>query len=339
MNFEEFEKYTLGRLSPEERKILEQKISKNPDLFAGVRSFQAFLAVLDRQGLHGIREKLVAIEQQLQQDDFFLSEEELDTFIMGSEEEKARVEKKINSDAHYQTMARDHQKVLDVMTVHGINHLKMKLAEAEKQLTEEGFFTKIPDQQPQENQTIRRQLNIRKFVLPIAAAIILLLGFFFFLPEPPEFPVVDYVWTQPNIEQAIGESKVAGLANANKSQLDSRATGLNLVRNRQYQEAMEFWPKHLAEWPEDDLARLYYAHSLREAGQPDPAIREFEVLYPKKDFIYADDVQFHLAICYLQVRGGCEKGVQMLEEFLTDFPVSEFRDEAQAIRTQIKECP
>jgi len=338
MNLEKFEQYCTNQLSVEKQRKLEQEMTNNPDFFEDVENFKAFLAAMDQRGIRDIRTKLSEVENRLNEDNFFISEKDLDTYFLEDEADRKTIESKINSDPHYQAIAKDHQDSIDLVNQQGLDQFRKKIDATARRLDTEGFFEKSSSE-TNPGPAIVRTLSRQRIGMSIAAAILLALGFLFFLPKFSGGPSLNYVWTQTHLDEAIADSRVVGLANTQKVRLDNRASILALVKNEQYEEAVAMWQRHLERWPDDQLARFYYAHCLRENQQYSEAIEKFETLRQDLDFIYSDDVLFHLALCYLQSKEGCQKGGQLLDDFISEFPTSTFHTQALVYRTQFKNCP
>lgn len=337
INLKQFEAYGLGQLSESEISRFEEALSQQPELQAGIKDWLSFQEALDRMGLEDIRHKLKMIQATLESDDFFLTEEDLDTLVVGSEPEKEKVTAKIGDNPHYHAMAEEYRDMTTIVDTAGIAHLKAQLDKAVGQLDEDGFFN--TDSSTGQSRRIIRFNDYRKWVLPVAATVVLLLGLFYFLRLEQQTAVPTYSWTQPHLMEVLEESSVTGLVNPDQLMLQSRVEGLQYMLRQEYRQAISYWATHLDNWPQDQLARFYYAQSLRENAQWRSAISQWNILVSLTDFPYRDDALFHLALCELQIEDGCTTAMQYLDQLLQTYPASRYRQEALNYKNRYEPCP
>lgn len=337
INLEQFEQYGLGRLSEVEQRQFEQALSQQSELQAGIKDWQSFLEALDRLGLEDIRHKLNKIQISLESEDYFLTEEDLDTLVVGTGPEKDRVATKIGDNPHYQSMAREHQDMTAIVDTAGIAYLQSQLDQAAGQLEQGGFFN--TESSAGRSGRIIRFTGFRKWALPVAATLALLLGLIYFLSLDQQTAAPTYSWNQPHLTEVLEESSVSGLASPDQLMLRSREEGLQLILRQDYSQAVSYWQGHLESWPQDYLGRFYYAQSLRENSQWSAAISQWKMLVEITDFPYREDALFHLALCELQIEDGCTAAIQHLDQLLQAYPTSMYRQEALTYKNRYEPCP
>jgi hypothetical protein len=316
------EKYLAGETLPEEELAkIEEALQTNSDFVQEVGTMvsndepnQQLLGGIHFTGEQLLREKLSSTTDNLNQEGFFLDEEDIDAWLKNEliGEKKALFEKRLSVDRDFEKRVEERNILLEGIREYGKQRLQSKIGEAQKDLEAEGFFAeqtkKVPRVVPMRRQS--RWLAIAASILLLAAV-----GYWIYQQGQPDADTL-YADSYSIYPDKISKTYEEELKNPSRSGLIENRKPDFINAMKRYPENISVLETHINEYPEDRMASFYLALAYMNNGTFEKAEELLITLKNDPEFEDPAAVNWYLALTYLKQRK-ISKSNKLLKELST----------------------
>ena len=196
-DIEIIEKYLKGQLAEEAKQKLENRIAIDEDFATEVALHQVMIEGIERFGLHELKKTTNEIDQELDQEGFFLTNEDMDAYLEGSmnKAQSTIFEERLANDHDFKKAFQLHELTTAGIKKQGTETEFSGLFQSiDKELQQEGFFEtnneKATETKPAQQSTKIKYLSIRNLAIAASVALILFAGWWAYQPKQVDTDVL-----------------------------------------------------------------------------------------------------------------------------------------------------
>jgi len=309
------ERYLLATLSEVEHKYVEARIANDNNFAKKVRVFRTALKEIHRKGAERTRKRVMEVEDQLQEEGFFLTDDDIIDFLRNPKKSHLRpaVLQRIKQDAEFAKRVEQMRPVIEQIEGAGKQRLSKKIKNIETELEEEGFF------QPTSSKPLNRSRSrsIKRFVAIAAAVLIVVaLSIYLLIPTSPEQLYAAHFSRYPDqISQILQETGFVQVP-----QQDRLLRAMQAYKSEELVEAEKQMAAFLEtaddEHPYRRIIRFYWAQINMERGNLEAAREALKALATDSNFSRQNAAEWYLALTYLKT--DADQAIQHLKPLMED---------------------
>jgi len=289
-SFELFQRYLNGNATKEENELMTYWIAKDETFSKQLEEYRVMLSGFDELRIRELEQQFHAAKTEAAPLDLE-SIEQIERYFNEqlTNDELEAFEYRMLTTPAFKQQVDQYQSVFDGLSTLRVKELEKKLSTASTETieTEKPTINIRPDIKRTEPKTG----NIRRLITfaVAAAALVLLLTSLPFLMES------DSAKYQRLQAEYSASPRIENLMSANTDETQLMKDGKKAFISKDFDLAMSIF----GQIKDNNEAKLYYAHSLFEAGQFEQAAPIYKSLQGAKNSDYRDEADWFLVQCYL----------------------------------------
>lgn len=309
--------YIRGELEGQALIDFEKELGQNPELKEELALQRDLLSSIEAFGDLDLQNTLQEVEGKLEQEGFFVEEEQLQEYLLERSDKKLTelVERRLTQDpvlAEEKTLQED---LLKSIQYFGEQEELEVIGSVEQKLQQEGFFhqaktVQMPVREAGEVKPPATRVGKRYLLrrLAVAATLLLLLavGTFVLFPAGNNYDKIYanyYVSGHTDAKELVEELSV-GFADAKNEQKANLRSALELYNNADYSQAVNTLREHIKSYPNDADARFFLGLSLLEIRAYEEACDVLDTIVQEGPSEHFYAAQWYQALSKLKARDG-----------------------------------
>ncbi len=337
---EQIDKYINGEMKEEELNQFEEEIKADNELDKRVQIRRDLLLGIQLFGNNSLENVLYQIENQLDQEGFFLNEEHIRQFLSGdlSPSLVDRFNDRLAKDEAFSKEVAFQKDLLKGISKFGNETEESKILDIKAKLEKEGFFETEEKQEAQkanitQNPTARIIPMMHSRRLAIAASVLLLIAAsVFYLIRPNQYDQLFANYFQPEQTKfalIIDDLDSPGMGTPDKQRRDQLLEAFLFYESGDYHQARQLLQNHLTNFPDDTDAKFYFGITLLQTGDSNKAMHLYmDLLNNPSD--WEKEAKWYLALSQLKVKKEWENAIRLFHEIAEDED-SPYQDKANTL--------
>lgn len=301
-NIKHITAYVLGQLSEEDRIAFEAELQRDEDLQLALARFKTLLSDIGVYGKQELRAKIEAVERELEQEGFFLTEAEIDAYLKeeATPELQTLIEQRQQRDAVFAKQLAMKKELIAGIETFGAQVFLAQIQQTDQMLAQEGFFEQSKNEIAKTKTAKVVAFSWRKAVSIAAAISGLVLSIWAVSYMLYSGGILDdhFVAHQNELSSYLEETGFVETDGLVQLEL-----GMQQYEQQYYKAAQTTFQNYINQTASDDFylpfARFYLAQTHLAQSNTIAAIPILEDLSKNTDFELQEDAQWYLVLAYL----------------------------------------